>query len=433
MLRSVLAGILLATGLTVAAPANASPVTYRVEDLGALPGDYASVAMGINAAGDVVGWSYGPTGTRAFVYTDAAGMRALSGPAGRPVTFARAISSGGIVVGTASAGGTDIGHAVVWRNGRPRDLGTLGTGTFSEARGVNAAGAVVGTSYTNGGGLLGIHAFLSERGHGLVDLTPADDSGHAEGINDSGQIAGWRNGRAFRLTGTTFTDLGVPDGFGQSFGFAINGAGQVAGHVVSPSGNAERIFRYTDGDGLVLLGGVGEYNRAFGINAAGDVVGEGLPGSGLKEAFLYTDAGGMQGLNSLIDPAAGWFLRGAGGINDAAQIAAWASNVNGVQHAVRLTPATAGSVPAGPTQLTATLRGASVRLQWVDNATSETGYVVERSVGNDGFVVLAALDANAVGFADRNAPAGALYYRVQAFNGAGASAWSSAVTVTVSG
>jgi probable HAF family extracellular repeat protein len=48
--------------------------SYVVEDLGVLPGDTSSVAWAINANGDVVGWSMGPNGTRAFVYTTAGGM-----------------------------------------------------------------------------------------------------------------------------------------------------------------------------------------------------------------------------------------------------------------------------------------------------------------------------------------------------------------------
>ena len=75
------AGFTATTGGTVAVAAP----TYRVEDLGTLPGDVASVAMGINERGDVVGWSVRPNGdTRAFLYTDEAGMTALPHPpAGR--------------------------------------------------------------------------------------------------------------------------------------------------------------------------------------------------------------------------------------------------------------------------------------------------------------------------------------------------------------
>ncbi len=418
-------------GLPTPARGVVAAPTYQVEDLGTLPGDDASVAMGINQFGDVVGWSVGPTGTRAFLYTDEDGMTALPAPPGRPVTHARAVSANGTVVGTGSTGGSDIGHAVRWQSGTALDLGTLGTGSFSEGRGVNSAGVAVGHSYTNGGSLLGIHAFRFDDASGLADLTPGSDDAHAEGINDAGQVAGWRDGRAFRLTGSTFTDLGVPAGFAGSFGVAINGSGQVAGHVRSATGSTERIFRYTDGAGMVILGGVGNFNRAFGINSAGDVVGQGRAVAGLQQGFIFTETGGMQGLNSLIDPAAGWFILGAGGINDAGQIAGWASGPAG-QRAVRLTPGGGGiDPPAAPSALTGTvLSPTSVRLDWADNADNETGFTVQRSVGRGAFLFLAEVSDNVTTYTDTTVVArGSYRYRVRAFNDAGASAWSNTIRV----
>jgi probable HAF family extracellular repeat protein len=419
----------IALGGTSLPARGATTVTYSVQDLGTLPGDYASVAWGINQFGDIVGWSMGPTGTRAFVYSNGTGMTALPAPTGRPVTTARAISASGVVVGTAATGGSDIGHAVRWRSGVAQDLGTLAGGNFSQARGVNASGAIAGTSDTSGGSLYQ-HAFLYTDAAGMTDLTPSSDNAHAEGINDSGQVTGWRNGRAFRLTGTSFTDLGVPTGYAESFGFAINATGQVAGHVISGSGNAERIFRYSNGV-MVILGGLGEYNRAWGINAAGDVVGEGTPVLGLKQGFVYTDANGMRGLNQLIDPASGWFILGASSINDAGQIVGWASGPTG-QRAVLLTPGGAQAAPAAPSGLVGTaLPGATVRLNWTDNANNEVGFRIQRARGSQGtFVLIGQVGANYTTFIDTAVQAGKLYrYRVRAYNDAGLSAWSNTVSV----
>jgi len=427
----VAGGLVAGAMLGAASPAQAASVTYSIEDLGTLTGDYASVAMGINQFGDVVGWSAGPTGTRAFVYTTAGGMAALPGPAGRQVSTARAINGSGTVVGTASTGGSDIGRAVRWQSGIATDLGTLGSGSFSEARGVNATGTIVGSSSTDGGGLLGTHAFRYSTASGMVDLTPGDDDAHAEGINDSGQIVGWRNGRAFRRTGTTFTDLGVPTGFAHSFAYAINGSGQVAGHVISGSGNSERIFRYSNGV-MTVIGGLGEFNRAFGINAAGDVVGQGLPVLGLKQGFVYTDANGMQGLNQLIAPTSGWFILGATGINDAGQIVGWASGPNG-QRAIRLTPSVASATPPpAPSALAAdALAGAQVRLTWTDHAANELGFRVQRALGSQAtFVLIGSTGANVTTFTDTTAKAGKTYrYRVRAYNDAGPSSWSNTVSI----
>ena len=432
-----IAPVVILTAALVIPTGSAHAVTgpaYSIEDLGTLPGDYASVGMGINNAGDVVGWSSGPSGTRAFIYTDDTGMTALAGPTGRPVTTARAINANGTVVGTASSGGTDIGHAVRWQSGIPQDIGTLGTGLFSEARGVNSAGVTVGTSYSDLGSLIGIHAFRFADGAAMVDLTPATDDAHAEAINDAGQIAGWRNGRAFSLSGTSFTDLGVPTGFARSFGFAINSAGQVAGHVATATGNSEKVFRWSNGT-MTILGGMGEFNRALGINADGDVVGYGLPVLGLRQAFVYTNADGLRGLNQLIPPNSGWFVLGAGGINDAGQIAGWASGPLG-QRAVRLTPAAIAPTtpPAAPSGLVgAVLPSFAVRLTWRDTSANELGFRIERAQGSQGtFALLTQVGVNATTFTDATARAGRTYrYRVQAFNTAGASGWSNTTTIRV--
>ena len=156
----VKAAVVLGLVLAAAMPAMAQS-GYVVEDLGALPGDTSSVAWGINEQGDVVGWSQGSTGTHAFVFTDGGGMAALPGLPGRPRTVARDISDTGDIVGSANAGGVDLGHAVLWTGATVQDLGTLGTGAYSEAWGVNNLGQVAGWSYTSG---VCISANVSRRG-----------------------------------------------------------------------------------------------------------------------------------------------------------------------------------------------------------------------------------------------------------------------------
>jgi len=75
------------------------------------------------------------------------------------------------------------------------------------------------------------------------------------------------------------------------------------------------------------------------------VVGSGRPTletTVFPSAFLFTDEDGMVDLNTLIDPASGWVLKGAGDINDEGQIAAWGSNnFTGTYRALRLTPVVA--------------------------------------------------------------------------------------------
>jgi len=350
-LHLFLAGVAV-IGLAHATTRSAlAQAAYVVEDLGALPGDSSSVAWAINENGDVVGWSMGPNGTRGFVFTGASGMVALPGLPNRPRTVARDLNDAGLIVGSANAGGTDLGHAVLWSGGSVQDLGTIGTGYYSEAWGVNALGDVVGWSYTNGGsGLSGVHAFLySGNTKTLVDLTPDSDTGYALDINDAGQVTGYKTAfggyHAFLWQAGTFLDLGVLPGFGHSVGWAINAVGDVTGSSVSASGNSERLFRFTNGRDLQNLGGTGEHNVALGINSSRDVVG--TTGNSQKRGLRYTDAGGLQDLNALINSSTGWVILGAHDVNDAGQIVGYAfNNVTGLTHAVRLQPQP--SQPAPP-------------------------------------------------------------------------------------
>jgi predicted nucleotidyltransferase len=76
------------------------------------------------------------------------------------------------------------------------------------------------------------------------------------------------------------------------------------------------------------------------------------------------------------------------------------------------------SVPLGPTNLAANAISISeVNLTWIDNSNVETGYVVERSVGNNqNFSILATLNSNITTYADSGIAPGTLYYyRVKAF------------------
>ena len=116
-----------------------------MRNLGTLPGDTSSEATAINNAGDVVGYSNGPRGVRAFLWSSATGMQ---------------------------------------------NLGVLPGGDFSRALDVNDAGQVVGTSTSSSGE----RAFVWTRGAGIQDLNDAlsNDVGivfvEAHAINNKGQI-----------------------------------------------------------------------------------------------------------------------------------------------------------------------------------------------------------------------------------------------------
>src|SRR6478736_4746773 len=99
------------------------------------------------------------------------------------------------------------------------------------------------------------------------------------------------------------------------------------------------------------------------------------------------------------------------------------------------------NAPTAPTGLAATLAGTSaaprVNLTWQDTATTEARFVVQRSADNGAtFTQLATVAPRAgtgpVTYTDSTAAMNSSYvYRVAADNAAGASAWSTALTVSV--
>jgi len=88
--------------------------------------------------------------------------------------------------------------------------------------------------------------------------------------------------------------------------------------------------------------------------------------------------------------------------------------------------------PAAPSNLAASVSGRTVTLTWKDNASNETGSYVERAVKAKTlqYSRIATLGANVTSYA-RSETADTWVYRVQAYNSAGASAYSNAVTIRV--
>ena len=94
------------------------------------------------------------------------------------------------------------------------------------------------------------------------------------------------------------------------------------------------------------------------------------------------------------------------------------------------------TLPAAPRDLTAQRTGPTsrqrIQLAWTDNATNETGFVLERAVGTTGsWNVLVQLAKNTTSYSDTSVQRATTYrYRIKAVNGAGSSAWSNVASVT---
>ncbi|CAD7813002.1 Tetanus toxin [Chryseobacterium aquaeductus] len=88
---------------------------------------------------------------------------------------------------------------------------------------------------------------------------------------------------------------------------------------------------------------------------------------------------------------------------------------------VNFTNALTGGTPAA----------SSLTVNWTDNATNETNYVLERSLNGTAFTVIATLPANSTSYNDTGlAPNTQYYYRVKATNAADSSVYTANATVT---
>lgn len=267
---------------------------------------------------------------------------------------ATAINDSGEVVGSIRVDGGDI-HAFLYSNGRVHDLGTLG-GMRSNAKGINAAGLVVGWSDTGGvtqGARSSGRAFIYAGGTMRameLDKQTADVPGRADArdINSLGQIAIdvpgmraaiWSSGVTQYLGTLVPKGAGYPLGkqmnpdgsskelksFGEGYTEAcrINDSGAVVGFAASPDGH-QHAFLFSNGTLRDLNMPGWKNSHAKDLNSRGQVVGSFNLEEGQLRAFFYSN-GEMKDLGV----PSGYKHSSANGINISGQIVGSAHNVSG--------------------------------------------------------------------------------------------------------
>lgn len=135
---------------------------------------------------------------------------------------------------------------------------------------------------------------------------------------------------------------------------------------------------------------------------------------------LLTATGGITGTLPTLSLPSGW----------SASLQSSSGTLNLVVTAVA-----APTAPAAPSGLSATTSGTSIILSWIDNATNESGFKLQRSPnGSTGWTEIATPATDATTYTDPGLAAASTYfYRVLATNAGGDSAPSSVASATTTG
>lgn len=281
---------------------------YGTKLLNSLPTGQYGTALGVNNHGTVVG--IGNT-YNASIWTSDSGFKdlgAFTTTQEHRIGEARAINDAGTVVGWSDL----VDPVTLWTTQRAfiwteatgmRDLGAMGGTGFSSAYAINQHGDVVGTLLNSASRLYGAALWRSDGS--TIELgtlpSPRGAWAHAEGINERGQVVGfstsWEGSRAFLWTQELgMVSLGALPGFErESAAYDINNRGQAVG--ISYGDGWQVPFLWSEIDGMLDLNdlispdddfyGRLSLTRAYGINETGAIAVSG-PYAGDHRAFLLT-------------------------------------------------------------------------------------------------------------------------------------------------
>ena len=268
-----------------------------IQDLGTLPGTERSIVTAMNSDGSViVGWCYNQVGgSKAYRWTLGGGMQELI-----PGVYSSRVvdisADGTVIVGNFTATASSIGVPFRWSlSGGVEDLSPY-TGTNAVLTGVSDDGSVItGNRYNSGGP----DAFKLTGTSLELPSIPGYEDIYARGISGDGLVS---FGHMFSSTFTYYAfrwdtvvnNLGVVGQNGIVYRSVYDGSKMVGEY--SPTTNNRRAFVWTNANGIEdlntkyasLLTGTGKFVAATSISNNGRfIVGHGInPATSRASAFL---------------------------------------------------------------------------------------------------------------------------------------------------
>ena len=343
-LRWLAATLLVATAthqFSADAAESALAPAYRVVDLGVLPGvPDDSFAWAVNNAGQVIGVSGGAS-PQGFIWDPTNGLRKI-GVYGGNCTYPLAINNRGLIVGQSGDA-----QAIQWDavNGtRWLGPGPIAGYPYYSAQAINDSGAISYDNWSWYGPPSKVYLVSGATATWIGEIYPNSYS-HSFSLNNKNEMVGacsqYHYGpdqAFFWKSGQSIVALGFLPGYTNSVAYGINDSSQVVGYCAS---EAQTAFSWTSGGGMVQLGSSsigGSNSSARGISAGGIAVGY-CQISGTNHAVAWAPGQNAGDLNTLVQDLSGWkLLREAYGVNASGMIVGEGLRINGVQHAFILYP-----------------------------------------------------------------------------------------------
>lgn len=305
---------------------------------------YATDGYTINDSGVVAGqvtrqpWARYPSGNMIglFIHSDEEGFREIGDYQGARTQPLRMNNSGVITIyalGYESNGVWIVGERAIRYSPAAgfENLGGIG-GTHTRAMGINSRGDIVGRAYTTGDVA---HAFVYREATGLVDLGLMGGTYAATiDINDQG----WMSGVVvFPGQGNTAFLYHEQQGLtllGHGRGLRVNEQ-----KVVLCDDDSGDPVLIKDGQTIPVRGANNVFPTVCGcdLNDWNVVVGTAYSNQQYAVGYVWTEAGGLKNLNTLIPPNSGWWIGDALAINNRGQITG-VGGYNGKYQAYRLDP-----------------------------------------------------------------------------------------------